>query len=441
MMSREQNEEITLVGPGTPCGEFMRRYWQPAALVDELPADRPIRPVRLLGEDLVLFRDEDGNYGLIDRHCAHRGADLSYGRLECGGLRCTFHGWLFDANGKCLEQPPEPIGSRYFQKVEQTSYPCLERNGIIFAYMGPGRPPALPDFDCFIAPESHTFAFKGFIDCNWLQVLEVGIDPSHASFLHRFFEDEDPADQYGKQFRDEAADSGMPITKLLREYYRPEILAEETEFGMRLITLRQVNEEDIHVRVTNLIFPHGIVIPMSREMTITQWHVPVDDTHCYWYAIFTSFGDPVNKEKMRNQRLELYTLPDYLPRKNKTNNYGFDPEEQKTQTYTGMGDDINVHDQWAVESQGAIQDRTKEHLARSDIGITTYRRMLRKAIAQVQEGVPPLLVFGPELAQEICGPEAVDAFGKVGAWENSWREWDQKRRQAASWVANGTKAK
>jgi hypothetical protein len=140
---------------------------------------------------------------------------------------------------------------------------------------------------------------------------------------------------------------------------------------------------------------------------------------------------------MRNQRLELYTLPDYMPRKNKSNNYGFNLEEQKSQTYTGMGEDINVHDQWAVESQGAIQDRTKEHLARSDVGIITYRRLLRKAIAQVQQGIPPLLVLGADLAQEIRGPEAVDAFGKVGAWENSWREWDQKRRRNSPWAANG----
>lgn len=438
MMTQEQNDEITRVGPGAPAGEFMRRYWQPAALLEELPPDRPIKGVRLLGEDLVLFRDETGRYGLIDRHCAHRGADLCFGRLEDGGLRCTFHGWLFDANGKCLEQPPEPIGSRYFQKVEQTAYPCQERNGIIFTYMGPGRPPAFPEFDCFVAPDEYTFAFKGFIDCNWLQALEVGIDPSHASFLHRFFEDEDPAEQYGKQFRDEAAGTGLPITRLLREYYRPDIKVEQTGYGMRIITLRQLNDKNMHVRVTNMVFPHGIVIPMSQEMTITQWHVPVDDTHCYWYAIFTSFGQPVNKEIMRRQRLELYTLPDYMPRLNKANNYGFNPEEQRTKTYTGMGADINVHDQWAVESQGAIQDRTKEHLARSDVAIITYRRMLRQAIAEVQEGRPPVMVVGQEEAGCLRGPAAVDAIGDAAAWEKVWQDQDLRRRQASTWARNGS---
>lgn len=434
MLTREQNEEITRVGPGTPCGEFMRRYWQPAALTDELPEERPIKAVRLLGEDLVLFRDEEGAYGLIERTCPHRGADLSYGRLEDGGLRCTFHGWLFNVNGKCLEQPPEPIGSRYFQKVQQTAYPCMERNGIIWAYMGPGRPPAFPDLDCFVAPDEYTFAFKGFVDCNWLQVLEVGIDPSHASFLHRFFEDEDPSEQYGKQFRDATAGAQMPITKVLREYYRPEIKVEETDFGMRLIALRQIDEENMHIRVTNMCFPHAIVIPMSREMTITQWHVPVDDTHTYWYAIFTSFGEPTDKETMRQQRLKLYELPDYMPRLNKSNNYGFSVEEQKHHTYTGMGDDINVHDQWAVESQGAIADRTREHLARSDIGITTGRRLIRKAIADVQEGMPPRMVVGEEEARFIQGPPAVDTIGHPDDWEACWREVDLARRQGARWT-------
>ena len=199
-------------------------------------------------------------------------------------------------------------------------------------------------------------------NCNWLQALEVGIDPAHASFLHRFFEDEDTSTAYGKQFRGASAGTDMPMTKILREYDHPIINVEHTEYGLRLIALREIDAERTHVRVTNQLFPHGFVIPMSTEMTITQWHVPVDDENCYWYAIFTSYSAPVDKKKMRDQRLEMYELPDYISRKNKSNDYGFDPHEQATETYTGMGTDINVHDQWAVESMGAIQDRTHEHL-------------------------------------------------------------------------------
>ena len=373
MMSQEANDLITRTGRKDPCGKLMRMYWQPAALVDELQGPRPVRPVKLLGENLVLFRDEEGRYGLIDRHCAHRGADLAFGRLENGGLRCAFHGWLFDVSGQCLETPAEPKDSKLCQGIKQRSYPVVEKRGILWAYLGEGEPPAFPEIDCFVAPDSHTFAFKGLINCNWLQALEVGIDPAHASFLHRFFEDEDTSTAYGKQFRGASAGSDMPMTKILREYDNPIINVEHTEYGLRLIALRELDAERTHVRVTNQLFPHGFVIPMSTEMTITQWHVPVDDGNCYWYAIFTSYSAPVDKKKMREQRLELYELPDYKSRKNKSNDYGFDPHEQATETYTGMGTDINVHDQWAVEFDGrdpGPHQRTSRHLGQGDRAVS-----------------------------------------------------------------------
>lgn len=161
MMSQEANDLITRTGRKDPCGKLMRMYWQPAALVDELEGPRPVRPVKLLGESLVLFRDEEGRYGLIDRHCAHRGADLAFGRLENGGLRCAFHGWLFDVSGQCLETPAEPKDSKLCQGIRQRSYPVVEKSGILWAYLGEGEPPAFPEIDCFVAPDSHTFAFKG----------------------------------------------------------------------------------------------------------------------------------------------------------------------------------------------------------------------------------------------------------------------------------------
>ncbi|MCG6206724.1 aromatic ring-hydroxylating dioxygenase subunit alpha [Rhodopseudomonas sp. HC1] len=435
MMSQEQNDLITRVGPAAPCGKLMRAYWQPAALVDELEGDRPIRPVRLLGEDFVLFKDEQGRYGLIDRDCPHRGADLAFGRLEGGGLRCAFHGWLFDVEGKCLETPAEPAGSPLCANIKQRAFPVVAKGGILWAYLGAGEPPAFPEIDCFTAPDTHVFAFKGLFECNWLQALEVGIDPAHASFLHRFFEDEDTSHAYGKQFRGVSAGSEMPMTKVLREYDRPIINVEHTEYGLRLIALRQIDDERTHVRVTNQLFPHGFVIPMSTEMTITQWHVPVDDENCYWYAIFTSYTQPVDKVKMREQRLELYELPDYTSRKNKRNDYGFDPHEQATSTYTGMGADINVHDQWAVESMGKIQDRTREHLGQSDKAIIQYRRLLRQEIAKAEAGQRPLLALDAAAARGIQGPATMDGIGPSRGWETYWMEVDVKRRRGAPWAA------
>lgn len=433
MMSAQHNDLITRITPGTPAGRLLRMYWQPAALSDELAAERPIRPLRLLGQDLVLFRDQSGKLGLLDRDCPHRGADLAFGRLEDGGLRCAFHGWLFDATGHCLETPAEPADSTLCTRIRQKSYPVIERSGIIFAYLGEGAPPAFPAFDCFVAPDSHVFAFKGLIECNWLQALEVGIDPAHASFLHRFYEDADAADSYGKQFRAASAGTEIPMTRLLREYPRPAIEVERTEFGLRIAALRRIDDAHTHVRVTNLAFPQAFVIPMSAEMTITQWHVPVDDAACYWYAIFTSFGAAVDKAKMRHQRLELYELPEYRPRRGKHNDYGFDAAEQRSQTYTGMGHDINVHDQWAIESQGLIQDRTREHLGLSDKAITAFRRMLVAAIEQVVAGQRPPMVLSEEEASNLRGPAAIDGIGPTASWQDYWKRVDHDRRAGAEW--------
>ena len=431
MISAEQNELMTRVGRDTPCGRLLRRYWQPVALVDEMQGPRPVKPVRLMGENLVLFK-EGNRYGLVERQCAHRGADLAYGRLEDGGLRCSFHGWLFDVDGKCLETPAEPQGSRLCEHVRLRAYPVQEKSGILFAYLGEPsgkeRAPAFPNFDAFVAPGEYTFAFKGYWDCNWLQALEVGIDPAHASWLHKFFEDEDPAASYGRQFRGLPSDAEIPISKVLREFDRPEIRVERTDYGMRLHTLRRISDAQTHIRVTNVLFPQAFVIPMNAEMTISQWHVPVDDTGCYWYAIFTSFGGKVDKATMRNQRLKTYPAPDYKPIHGRNNGWGFDAEQQRTQTFTGMGFDINIHDQWACESQGPIADRTRENLGTTDKGIVLYRRLLLDSIRKNEAG---------QLAvnTDASGPPAIDGIGPTSGIDEYWKQADEKRRRQAAWAA------
>lgn len=431
MISQKMNDTLTLTGPGTEAGAVMRQYWHPAALSDELAVDRPVIPVTILGERLVLFRDSDGELGLMDRACPHRGADLCYGRLEDNGLRCPFHGWHFDRHGQCVEQPGEPADSTLYQRIKTTSYPVIEKNGIIFAYLGSDEPPQLPNLDCFRAPDTHVFAFKGLWECNWLQAMEVGIDPAHASFLHRFLEDENLQDSYGKQFRDKAAGTEIPMTQLLREYPRPEISVEDTDYGMRIVALRHLENGKTHIRITNQIFPEAISIPMSREMIITQWHVPIDDHNCYWYSMFTSFDKPVDKKLMREQRLKEHSLPDYAPLKNKRNQYGFNPQEQQRKTYTGMGLDINVHDQWAVESPGPIADRTKEHLATTDVAIIHYRRKLRAAIKSLKEGdTQQLPMYNGANPKNIYGPVSNDTIGDGENWQQEYLESDQQRRAA-----------
>ena len=404
MIPQSLNDQLTRIGPQTSAGKVLRQYWQPAALVDELQGEKPL-PVNLMGERLALCPNDNGDLHLVTRQSS---ADE----------RPTYH--------------PEQV----IIDESGPTYPVVEKRGIYFAFMGKGTPPAFPNFDCFRAPDTHVFAFKGLWQCNWMQALEIGIDPAHASFLHRFLEDEDPDESYGKQFRDKAAHTNMPMTQILREYPRPELKVDETDYGLKITALRHMENELTHVRVTNAIFPEAICIPMSREMTITQWHVPVDDENCYWYTMFTSFDTPVNKELMREQRLAEHTLPEYAPIKNKSNDYHYDPEEQRNVTYTGMGLDINVHDQWAVEMMGAIQDRTREHLGRSDVAIIRHRRMLRQAIAAVEAGELDALPMQQVDASAVVGPLSNDAVASTDNWQNASFEQDMERRAACSWDAS-----
>lgn len=451
-MQTHLNERITRVGPGTPCGELLRRYWQPAALLDEFDprfdarmAQRPLKAVRLLGQDLVLFRDDAGRFGLLDRDCPHRGADLAFARHEGDRIRCPFHGWAFDAEGRCLETPAEPVGSTLCQRVRQRRYPTQVRAGVVWAWLGPEgqEPPALPALDAFVAPATHAFAFKGLWHCNWLQAVEVGIDPAHPSFLHRMLDDAPEAETYGRQFRSASVGdvdgARWPMTRVMRERASPEIRHEALAPGLtRITTLRLIDERHTHVRVTNSLFPQTFVIPLSDTLTITQWHVPVDDTHTYWVSFFTSFGAPLDHETMRAQRLPHLTLPDYVPRHGRHDDWGFDPEEQRTRTFLGLGeDDINRHDQWAVESMGAIQDRTREHLGTSDKVIMANRRLLLQAIDTVEAGGTPPMALDAAAAAAITGPLTIDCIAPAQGWEAHWAGQARALREAAPWLAAG----
>ncbi|WP_395686819.1 Rieske 2Fe-2S domain-containing protein [Caenimonas koreensis] len=452
-MRAEQNELITRIGPGTPCGAVHRSYWQPVALVDEFDArldprmqSRAVKAVRALGQDFVLFRDATGAWGLLDKDCPHRGADLSFGRDEGDGLRCPFHGWKFDVNGKCLDTPAEPDALRMCDRVRARSYPVVEKSGIVFAWLGAegSTPPPFPAFDCFVAPSTHTFAFKGMWNANWLQCVEVGIDPAHPSFLHRFLFDEPlegiGENAAGKQFRSASAGTVQgehwPMTRIMREFHQPDISWEPAPWGMRVTALRPMTEDLTHVRVTQSVFPHTFVIPLSETLTITQMHLPVDDEHTYWFTVFTSFAGPVDKEAMRNQRLKYISLPDYLPNSGRHNNWGFNGAEQRTTTYLGMGeDDINVHDQWAVESMGTIADRTREHLGTSDRIIIANRRALLKAIDDVKAGRPAPYLADASQAAAMTGPDTVDGIAPAGEWGTWWKEQARAKRDHAPWTA------
>lgn len=389
MMTKEENQLLTQVGPGTAAGELLRRYWQPVALSEELSSGGAPLAVRILGEDLVLFRDDKGRPGLLGIRCSHRGTDLSYGRVEDGGLRCIYHGWLYDVSGRCLEQPGEPGGGEHRDSIRHPAYPCEEAGGVIFTYMGPGKPPLLPNYEFLNVSPDHRFITKIFHECNYLQANEGNIDPVHLSFLHRFLESRE--ERY----------SGVRGTEeshynLVRRGIAPTVEAELTDFGVRIYTARRLGADRVYLRVSYFILPNLSAFPgqTGGEGYSVNWHVPIDDTHHWKYTFVFSQGEPLDKAMISQARSELTS--DYRLVRNEANRFMQDREAMKTKSYSGMGYGFQAHDVFATSSQGAIQDRTKEHLVSSDKAIAAARKLLEKAIRDVQEGrEPPHVIRDP----------------------------------------------
>jgi phthalate 4,5-dioxygenase len=424
VLTKEENELLTQTGPGTPCGELQRRYWQPAALVEELPPGAAPLPIRLLGEDLVLFRDEEGKPGLLGIHCSHRGADLSYGRIEDGGLRCIYHGWLYDRNGRCLEQPGEPAGSTFHERIRQTAYPCIERAGIIFTYMGPGEPPLLPNYPPFTMTDDHVVSGKIYSQCNYLQGNEGNIDLLHTSFLHYIRRDLSSLPPEQRQ-------------QVLERYDQPETLSgrgpspgiETVEgqliaYGVRICKIRKA-DDDIYVRLATFLLPSLTVIPGGT----INWHVPIDDTHHWKYTVRY---DPNNPVPPGEGRTEWAPPPTYHPEPTCANRYLQDRSTMFTKSYSGIPQTyFAAQDLCATESAGAIQDRTQEHLAITDAPIAASRTFLRFAIKEVQEGRdPPHVIRDPAKNSfpEVCG-----TFGMVPRGL-TWKEYaDQLAAEDKGW--------
>lgn len=377
MLTQEENDLLTRVGPGAPCGEMMRRYWQPAALSEELRPGGPPLPVRLLGEDLVLFRDDAGRPGLLGIHCSHRGADLSYGRLEDGGLRCLYHGWLYDRAGRCLEQPGEPSNSTFHERIHHPAYPCQEAGGLVLAYLGPGEPPLVPAYEFLAATDDFRFNTKIYQECSYLQAAEGNLDPVHVPFLHQVF----------RRGGDGASRGVRPVRLALE--------AEETDFGVRLMRVDQTDPETIHARTTQFVLPNICPIPAgSTDGYTVNWHVPIDDGSHWKYVIQFKRLSPIDVEGLRRERSEL--SDGYRLIRNPSNRYRQDREEMKAETFSGLGTGFQAQDALATESQGAIQDRTREHLSGGDRAIILIRQSLMRAIADVQgERDPPLVIRDP----------------------------------------------
>lgn len=391
MISQEENQRLTRTDRGTPAGELLRRYWQPVALSQELAPGNAPMPVRIMGEDLVLFRDDRDRVGLLGIHCSHRGTDLSYGRIENGGLRCLYHGWLYDIHGRCLEQPGEPGGGEHRDAIRHCAYPCKEAGGAIFAYLGPGEPPLFPNYEFLHASSDHLYVSKIFHGCNFQQANEGNIDPVHLSYLHRFLENRDV------NYRG-VRGAGESHYNLVARNAAPVIDIELVDFGVRIYTVRELENDRSYLRVSYFILPNLSAFPgqTGGDGYSVNWHVPIDDTHHWKYTFVYSAGAPLQKELVDRERSELG--PDFRLLRNEANRFLQDRQAMENKTYAGMGAGFQAHDAFATTSQGAIQDRTGEHLVSSDKAIVAARKVMEKAIDDVQEGKDP-----PHVARSASG--------------------------------------
>lgn len=357
MLTKEVNDLLTRIGPGTPAGDLFRRYWQPFAGEAELQG-RGTMKVRLLGEDLALFRDGTGNLGLVAELCPHRRCSLVYGVPEDAGIRCPYHGWLFDREGRCLEQPPEPPTSTFKDRVRTTAYPVRSMGGLLWAYMGPGEPPLLPRHDYFVQPNMLRQIGKTELPINWLQAMENSLDPHHSEWLHSWY------GHYHATGRTRREDGLMPQARHAKIGF--------DVFDRGIVKRRYYeggSEGDNDWKIGHpIIFPN-----MLKVQNTFQIRVPVDDENMIHF-LYTATSYP-DVEAPHQDIVPVYEFP-----------------------YREENGDLAVRhilqqDMMAWVTQGRIADRTVEHLGSSDRGILLYRKVLREMIRKVQEGEDPLGVY------------------------------------------------
>ena len=380
MLSHEDNEALCRVGPGSLMGSLMREFWMPALISRELPvADgAPVR-LRLLGENLVAFRDTSGTVGVVDALCPHRRAGLFFGRNEDHGLRCVYHGWKFDVTGRCTDLPTEPSDNGMSDRIKIKAYPTRERGGVVWVYMGAKAvPPELPDFEWARVPDAQRTLTKRVQYTNWAQAVEGGIDSAHVSHLHSHR----TKATTGVNFQDTAE-----AWKYLEMDKHPVFEVDEAETGL-LIKARRNADDHYYWRVTQFLLPFYTLTPPTvdpRDSEDAQYYghawVPIDDETTWTW---TYHADP--KRAFTPGARELFEGEngfwgpidqDCRPLLSMQNNFSIDREKQRNESYSGI-DGIQNQDAAVQESMGAIVDRTEEHLGHSDLAVIRFRRLLLK---------------------------------------------------------------
>jgi phenylpropionate dioxygenase-like ring-hydroxylating dioxygenase large terminal subunit len=365
MLKKEQSDLLTQTGPGTPAGRLFRSYWIPALLAAELPGnDCPPVRVKLLSERLVAFRDSQGQLGLMDEFCAHRGVSLWFGRNEENGLRCAYHGWKYDHTGQCIEVPSEPVESGFCKKIKLKSYPLVERGGVLWTYL---------------VPAEQSFTSKRIQESNWLQAMEGGIDSSHVSFLHRGDLDSDPL------FR------GTKANQYNLRDTRPVFEVVESPGGLYIGARRDADNGNYYWRITQWVMPAFTMIPPRGNHPVHgHFWIPIDDENCWTWSFDYHPTRPLTQEQIRAMRegkgIHVKYVPGtFRPFANKDNDYLIDRAAQKAgRTFSGV-EGIAMQDASLQESMGPIVDRAKENLVSTDNGIIMARHRLLRAVKALMD--------------------------------------------------------
>ena len=420
MLSQQENETLTQTGPDTPMGELMRLYWIPIYPGKQLLPDGQPKRVKILGEDLVIFRDSGGKPGLIANACPHRGAPLMYGRNEECGLRCVYHGWKFDTSGNILDMPAEPDGSRLKQRIKARTYPCTERNGILWTYMGPNvdSPPPLPKIEWNLVPQENVVVTFRVQECNWLQALEGEIDSAHAPILHSRIDG-----------------NGSINDWIAANDLQPKFKIERQPFGLSIASRREIDDDLLYWRVNQFLLPFWTLVPPQSKFPELSGHawVPMDDKHTLCLMFSYTPKEPfypktraILEEGFRGRETGHASRSCYAPKPPSTpyadfwtkftpeNGYQFDYAAQESTYFSGLPG-LWVQDAACQSGVSPIYDRTEENLCVSDAGVVSARRLLLDAISEYQRNQqPPLGALHPETfmarAVSINLPRETDWF-------------------------------
>lgn len=429
MLTHEENDLLCRVEGEAPMGQLMRRHWLPACLSEEVKENdgTPVK-VRLLGEDLVAFRDTDGRLGVIDEYCPHRRASLLFGRNEECGLRCLYHGWKVDVDGNVVEMASEPAASRMAEKVKHKAYPVREAGGFVWIYMGPAE--TMPEFEppAFAPnPTTKVSVVKIHVPTNWAQILEGAIDSAHSSSLHS--SDMPPARVNANTVSDDGLWQRPSTDKA------PRLQVQLTSYGFRYAAIRRpIFNAQTHdyVRITTYVAPILAIIPPNNKYTLAQLSAPMDDVNTMFYFIAWSDGEGINQEAFRKlcgAQVGIDLDQNWRKIRTRENNFLQDRKAMKLGDFTGIRG-IPNQDMAMWETMGAIADRSNERLGASDVAIVQFRRLMLDAVRRFQAGEPAIGTEPGRIAHA-----KLNSFEGVVPKTTNWRELGASEEERAMYAS------